>query len=384
MDQKTNEYRKAVADAFIKSLTENELQWKKGWQTTATVPQNAISGKSYKGLNRFFLTLQSMANNITDPRWATFKQIQDKGWHLNKGAKGMKVEYWTPYDYQNKKSLEWAEYNKLLDDPKRHGQIGVVAKYYHVFNAQDITGIPELPEPQRRPEAVSDEIIDKISKNMGVEITNEGGDRAYYSIREDKIFLPQKTAFTSDYEYNSTALHELSHATGAEKRLNRDIKNRFGTEKYAYEELVAEISSCFMGEHLAMQLPPEHMENHKAYVQSWIKEISEKPAVLMKAIRDAESSANYLEYQAELISEKEYQKTFSGVREVELDEVTPKERIAIAGSEIRADRRELQASIVPKQSVVKLLNEKKGLVSASAAEDPAHDDRVKRAEALTK
>lgn len=147
---------------------------------------------------------------------------------------------------------------------------------------------------------------------------------------------------------------------------------------------MAEISSCFMGEHLAMQLPPEHMENHKAYVQSWIKEISEKPAVLMKAIRDAESSANYLEYQAELISEKEYQKTLSGVREVELDEVIPKERIAIAGSEIRADRRELQASIVPKQSVVKLLNEKKGLVSASAAEEPAHDDRVKRAEALTK
>lgn len=66
------------------------------------------------------------------------------------------------------------------------------------------------------------------------------------------------------------------------------------------------------------------------------------------------------------------------------DLLTPKERIAIAGSEIRADRRELQASIVPKQSVVKLLNEKKGLVSASAAEDPAHDDRVKRAEALTK
>lgn len=325
MDQKTNEYRKAVADAFIKSLQENELQWKKGWHTAATVPQNAITGKTYKGLNRFFLTLQSMANNITDPRWATFRQIQDKGWHLNKGAKGMKVEYWTPYDYQNKKSLEWTEYNKLLDDPERRGQIGVVAKYYHVFNAQDITGIPELPEPERHPEAVSDEIIDKISQNMGVEITNEGGDRAYYSIREDKIFLPKKTAFTSDYEYNSTALHELSHATGAQKRLDRDIRNSFGTEKYAYEELVAEISSCFMGEHLTMQMPTEHMENHKAYVQSWIKQISEKPAVLMKAIRDAESSANYLEYQAELISEKEYQKTLAGRREVEPEETVPKE-----------------------------------------------------------
>ncbi len=243
MDQKTNEYRKAIADAFVKSLQENALEWKKGWNSSVATPQNAITGKNYKGLNRFFLTLHSMSHNITDPRWATFKQIQDNGWRLNKGAKGLKVEYWTPDDYQNKKSLEWEEYNKLSKDPERRKQIGIVAKYYHVFNGQDITGIPKLPEQPERVEAVSDQIIDTISRNMGVEITNEGGDQAYYSIRQDKIFLPPKTAFISDYEYNSTALHELSHATGAANRLNRDIKNRFGTERYAYEELVAEISS---------------------------------------------------------------------------------------------------------------------------------------------
>lgn len=29
MEQKTNEYRKAIADAFVKSLQENSLEWKK-------------------------------------------------------------------------------------------------------------------------------------------------------------------------------------------------------------------------------------------------------------------------------------------------------------------------------------------------------------------
>lgn len=331
MELKTNEYRKAIADAFIKSLQENELQWKRGWQTTIPVPENAVTGKSYKGLNRFFLMLHSMSNNIADPRWATFKQIQDQGWRLNKGAKGMKVEYWMPFDIQSQKSLTWSEYNKLMKDPVQREQmrlqIKFKAKYYHVFQAQDITGIPELPAPERHPEAVSDEIIDKISRNMGVEIVNEPGDQPYYSIREDRIHLPQKTAFLSDYEYNSTALHELSHATGAEKRLNRDMGERFGTEPYAYEELVAEISSCYMAEHLQIQQTEEHINNHKAYVQGWIREISEKPAILMKAIRDAENSANYLEYQAELISEKEYQETLTGTREAEPEEIASKESV---------------------------------------------------------
>lgn len=152
-------------------------------------------------------------------------------------------------------------------------------------------------------------IIEKISGNMGVEILNDGGSMAFYRPSEDKIHLPEKSAFYNDYEYNATALHELSHATGAESRLNRSLGHAFGTGQYAYEELVAEISACFMGEHLSVELSSQHMDNHKAYVQSWIKDISEKPSVLVQAIRDAEQAANYLENQAELITEKEYLET---------------------------------------------------------------------------
>lgn len=146
---------------------------------------------------------------------------------------------------------------------------------------------------------------------MDLQILNDGGDRAYYSPKTDSVHLPEKDTFYNSYAYNATALHELSHATGAEKRLNRDIKNAFGTEKYAYEELVAEISACFMSEHIQIEQTEEHVNNHKAYIQSWTKALSEKPEMLMKAIRDAEKAANYLEYHAEILSKEEYQETLT-------------------------------------------------------------------------
>lgn len=335
MNPKTSEYRKKVADMFVKSLQERELDWKKGWDSTVVVPENAITGKKYRGANRIGLTLYSYAKNLEDPRWATFKQIQDKGWKLKKGSKAMQVEYWRPYDYVNKKQLEWKEYSELLRDPVRRNEVGIIAKYYHVFNGQDIEGIPELEKLPPR-QIVSDEIIEKASRNMGVEIINEAGGRAFYRVTEDKIHLPFRESFHSDYEYNATALHELSHATGAAHRLNRNLRNVFGTEEYAYEELVAEISASFMGEHLSIQHSQSHMDNHKAYIQGWIQRISEKPDILFKAIKDADQAANYLGMQAELITQKEYENTLDTVKEVSAQELEPK------GEEVENARNALQ------------------------------------------
>lgn len=151
-------------------------------------------------------------------------------------------------------------------------RVGLTTRYYTVFNAADIEGIPERKLPEKRNIAV-DELIPKISSSMGVEILNDGGDRAFYSPKEDKIHMPKLEYFQDDYSYNSVALHELSHATGAESRLNRSIRNYFGTESYAYEELVAEISSAFMSQNLSVAVDDFQMENHKAYVQGWIKGI---------------------------------------------------------------------------------------------------------------
>lgn len=305
MTQQTNEYRDKIAESFVKLLQEEKLDWKKGWVGLSAAPQNAFTNKKYKGINRFYLSILQITLGYTDSRWATYKQIQDKGWKLKRGSKGAKVEYWAPYDYEKKKLISWREYYDRLGNKGTKEPMGVISKYFHVFNAKDIEGIPEL-DISKNKEVVSDELIDKIIKGMKVSINNDGGNRAFYSILDDTIHLPLKEYFKTSYDYNSTALHELTHASGAENRLNRNMNNSFGTAGYAYEELVAEIGSSFMGEYLQVDVTEEHIRNHAAYLQNWITVISEKPNILFQAIKDAESAANYMEYQAELITEQDY------------------------------------------------------------------------------
>lgn len=67
----------------------------------------------------------------------------------------------------------------------------------------------------------------------------------------------EKNKKSKAYAFNATALHELSHSTGHPMRLNRPQGAFFGTEQYAYEELVAEMCSCFMGAELQTEATPQ-------------------------------------------------------------------------------------------------------------------------------
>lgn len=304
---KSTEYREQLAKTFINCLQEKQLSWKKEWKASNShAPYNAVTGKQYKGINHLALGLTAMAKKYQDPRWATFKQIQDNDWKLKKGSKASVIEYWFPYDHEKKKPLTWEE-AKLLTKEEA-AKLGLVSRYYYVFNAQEIEGIPALPELPKNENVNQDKLVETISKNMDVPILFDGGDRAFYRPLEDKIHLPEKEFFESTYAFNATALHELAHATGAPHRLNRNMGNAFGTPAYAYEELVAEMSSCFMAAELSVEQEMTHIDNHKAYVQGWIQAIQDKPEILVKAVKEASECADFLAYKAELISEQEYRK----------------------------------------------------------------------------
>ena len=293
-----NDFRKEIADAFIKSLEEEGVRWTKKWSSVSQ-PMNAISGKQYKGINHLWLSYIQMQKGYKDPRWCTFKQATDKGWKIKKGSKSSKVEYWMPWDFKEKKALTWDAYRELMkEEDFEHGRYGIKAKHFSVFNGEQIEGIPPLELNLHRDISQS-EIIKWISTNMGVPITHSAGDRAYYVPSEDRIVLPFAEQFIDQYSYNSTALHELSHATGHESRLNRPIHNSFGNDLYAYEELVAEISSAFCGHLIPAERDSIHLDNHKAYIQSWIKGLKDEPDTLFKAIKDAEESADLLETMAQ-------------------------------------------------------------------------------------
>lgn len=328
MDKKVREYREKLAEAFIKSITENPVGWQQEWRSPISRPINAVSGTAYRGINRIWLSYQQTANGWEDPRWCTFKQIKDKEWHLMKGSKGTQIEYWMPYDAKEKKCITWQEYGER---EAKEG-ISLRAKYFYVFNGSQVEGMPEVELPQVQ-EINQAQFIQRISENMGVEILHDGIDSAFYRPIEDKIHLPLKEYFNDDYGYNATVLHELSHATGHQSRLNRSFEGSFGSASYAYEELVAELSSCFMSENLLVQMDEHHFQNHKAYIQSWVSAIEKKPETFVKAVRDAEKAADYLEYQAELVSQLTYQKNVE--KAMETDVKTVQENESIKGNPVR-------------------------------------------------
>lgn len=302
----TKEFRKSVADMFVKGLSEEGLNWKQGWATTGEL-RNAVSNRHYRGLNEFYLKLVSMVHGYKDPRWMTFNQIRDEGYHLEKGSKGAKVEYWFPFDTIKKKGVSFEEKERLINEGERKKEdFSLVAKYYTVFNGDNISGLPEIELPKN--EIEPSKVLEQISKGMEVEICNDGEDRAFYRPSTDDIHLPLPEVFSSDNEYNAVAFHELGHATGHESRLNRDQSGVFGTSAYAKEELVAEITSAFMAETTGISLEDMNMENHKAYVNGWIASIEDDPEYLMKAISQAHDAADYMQ---QFVSEKEIEKMIS-------------------------------------------------------------------------
>ena len=299
-----------LAEEFVTLLETEQLEWKKGWSGISARPYNPVTGTVYHGVNRFRLLLTAQALGYQDPRWCTFHQIQQNNWRLKSGkGQSSRVEIWMPYDRELKKWITWEEFREQGGITERYC---LRTKSYPVFNGDMIEGIPQLEVTLQEVDPV--ELVDTISDSMQVPIVYHETDRAFYRPSEDRIYLPNREQFFSTYDYASTALHELAHATGAAHRLNRKLTGSTSQESYAQEELVAEITSCFLSSELPVQQTEEHIRNHQAYVQSWIRQIREKPESLIRAIQSAEQVSNYLEYHGKRITWEEYQKRLGEVQ----------------------------------------------------------------------
>lgn len=304
---KQNKLREEIARQFIACLKEDKLPWQAMWYNDR--PQNAVTGKKYRGVNAFWLSFLSSMRGYQDPRWCTFKQASDKGWRIKKGEHSTNVEYWSLYDKKQKKTVTMWEANEIVaSDPAREEDFVLTCRLYHVFNAEQMEGVPELAKPC----AVDIETVraqrDVLLTNMGLTF-HEGGTEAYYKPSQDSITMPPDTFFMDSYGYMSTFLHECGHATGHESRLNRNLQGRFGSPDYAKEELRAEIASAFTSQALGFGREGTGLsgalDNHKAYIQSWIEAIEDQPNELFAAIKDAEKISDYLLEKGEFLVEQE-------------------------------------------------------------------------------
>ncbi len=104
--------------------------------------------------------------------------------------------------------------------------------------------------------------------------------------------MPPATLFDSYDHYYATLAHELSHWTGHGSRLGRDLKNRFGSDSYAAEELVAELSAAILGAELG--LPVAHLDHHASYIARWLKLLKSDERAMLTAAAKAEEAASLI------------------------------------------------------------------------------------------
>jgi antirestriction protein ArdC len=168
-------------------------------------------------------------------------------------------------------------------------------KWYWVFNAEQTEGISYEKPETKRPSQIIEE-AEAFLSGIGAQV-EMGGNRALYRPFADTIYLPHPRDFHSMADYYATNIHEHVHWTAHETRLNRPLVNRFGTEEYAFEELVAELGAAFLCSHL--QIPSRLREDHAAYIGSWIKVLKQDKRAIFNASSLAAKAADYLREQAE-------------------------------------------------------------------------------------
>ena len=289
---KISKTKEELVNMYIDSLKEGKIPWRERWVSSLNV--NGISDKEYKGINQLLLSYVTYKEQYNDNRWFTYYQIKQKGYKLKDAkGKGIPVEFYSVYDIKNKKKVDFADYERLVNErPETKVNYRLICNTSYVFNASLIEGVPEQDKYPYDKNIPANNFIKKIISKLGVKYS-ERGNEAFYSPTTDEIVLPESKKFYDEYSYYATQLHEISHSTGSKERLNRNIDFK-DKKSYAREELVAEISSSFLMAKLGIVPESEDYNNHKSYIQSWISILEDKPNELFKAINESNKVYDYI------------------------------------------------------------------------------------------
>ena len=258
--------KQMIVDLVLSNI-DKELPWQAPWRGQA---QNYLNGIIYRGVNQIMLSVIASKHDWRN-QWITRKQAWTFGNDIRKGEK------YSPL-------IKYI----FVPDEDEGGMKYLGAKYYQMYSIDQLRDVPA--------QAINNQIIkepENILKNSPVQVpVNFGGNRAYYSPRQDTIQLPKFQDFITSEHYYSTYFHELSHATGHVSRLNRFTDDSFvNRETYAQEELVAEFSAAFLCGECGIN---NTHDQSAAYIAGWKKAIKKNPNAVVEAISAAQKATDLI------------------------------------------------------------------------------------------
>ncbi len=286
----------------IVTMLENSLtlKYQKSWFSVGNMAKNPISNAFYTGFNQLYLSFIADDKNFIINKWLTFKQASELKGVIKKGEKATPVMYYNRV-FRNEKgeNLQPKEVQKLINETgKTLTELNVTTKgflrFYFVFNVAQIKGLPESfykTDGTVLTDIEKIEVAEHILSNSKAEIKHKFIDEAFYVPSKDLIVLPHTSQFKNSLVYYSTAFHELSHWTGATHRLNRVFGKSLKSEEYAFEELIAELSTALVCGSISIT---KDFTNNTAYIKSWIAAFKNDITIFFKAAAFAQKSADYI------------------------------------------------------------------------------------------
>ena len=267
-----------IANQVIEAMKTSGNNWIQSWAVPShQQPTSVVTDKEYTGVNWLILSLAKFDQNFTTGKWATYRGWQKLGAQVKKGSKGHQIIYFNTV--------------KIDDQNSEESKTIPYAKPYTVFNADQVEGY-DFSEVDAIFHDMPDTVADDLANKIGVKIINDNKTQALYIPSKDTINMPMQSQFKDPESYAATLLHEMVHWTSHKDRCNRNIKNKYGTKDYAFEELIAELGSAMLCGSLNISTRPR--EEHAKYLNSWIAKLSENPKAIFSASAKAQKAVNFI------------------------------------------------------------------------------------------
>lgn len=272
-----------VTDRIIADLEKGRVPWVQPWgkaKTELGLPRNAATGRTYAGINILILWGAVIERGYPVQQWLTFRQAICLGGAVRKGERGVTVCYADRF-------IPKGELDRAVDERNEPSAIAFL-KRFTVFNIAQCDGLNEAilgaaNLPERAIEPAAEALIAATEADFRI-----GGDRAMYVPSLDYIQVPPQPAFFDQINYYRTCFHELGHWTGHASRLARDFSGCKGSNPYAREELVAEMSSAFICAALGIMPTVRHTD----YLAAWLDTLREDNRAIFRAASQAGKAAD--------------------------------------------------------------------------------------------
>lgn len=286
-----------ITDQIVEILEQGSMPWIRPWNNGClpmVVPCNGETGRYYSGINILLLWMSAIRQNFTQRKWVTFQGAEHLGGQVRSGEKSTVIIFYKQNQFEEKDESG----NIILDEkgqPKMKSSVFI--RGHHLFNIEQCNNLEKHYEtfsdiePDKTMQHRSD--LDALPSNMGTQIYSKFQPKACYVPSRDCIIMPDFNQFNSANDYYFTLLHECGHATGHKDRLNREgvsKANKFGTEKYAFEELIAELTSAFTCAHVGIS----NISQNAAYINAWIQTLKSDKKAIFRASTQAREATQYL------------------------------------------------------------------------------------------